>query len=125
MNLTPGAPQSAPDTNPSPPPVLEIRMGTGQPPDDESVDSWNLVTVLGEIDMNNAGQLVDALESVAGTAVVDLSAVTFIDSKGLQGLLQVQRALRRRGDDLILRHPSRAVRRILELTGLIGGFTEG
>jgi hypothetical protein len=70
MNLTPGAPQGAPDTNPSR--VLEIRTGTGQPPDDESADPWKLVTVRGEIDMDNAGELVDAIKRVAGTAVVDV-----------------------------------------------------
>ena len=123
MNLTPGAPQGAPDTNPSPTPVLEIHTGTGQPPDDESADPWKLVTVRGEIDMDNAGQLVDAINRVGGTAVVDLGGVTFIDSTGLKGLLRAQKAARQRGDDLILRHPSKAVRRVLEVTGLIDGFT--
>jgi anti-anti-sigma factor len=123
MNLTPGAPQDAPDTNPLPPlPVLEIRTGAGQPPGDESADSWRLVTVRGEIDMDNADQLVDAIKMVAGTAVVDLSGITFIDSTGLQGLLRAQKAARQRGDDLILRHPSKAVRRVLEMTGLIDRF---
>jgi anti-sigma B factor antagonist len=124
MNPTPDAPQGAPDANPSPPPpVLEIRMGTGQPPDDESGDSSQLITVRGEIDMDNAEQLVDAIKRVAGTAVVDLSGVTFIDSRGLHGLIRSQQAARQQGDDLILRDPSNAVRRVLELTGLIDGFT--
>jgi anti-sigma B factor antagonist len=123
MNTTPDAPQGAPDANPLPPPVLEIRTGTGQPRDDESADPWTLVTVRGEIDMDNTGELVDAIKSVAGAAVVDLSGVTFIDSTGLQGLLRSQRAARQRGDDLILRHPSKAVLRLLELTGLSDGFT--
>jgi len=123
MNTTPDAPQGEPDTNPSPPPVLEIRTGTDRPPDDESADPWKLVTVRGEVDMDNAGQLVDAIKRVAGTAVVDLSGITFIDSTGLQGLLRAQRTARQRGDDLILRHPSKAVRRVLELTRLIDAFT--
>lgn len=122
MNLTPDAPQGAPDANPSPP-VLEIRTGTGQSPDDESADAYQLLTVRGEIDMDNAGELVDAIKGIAGTAVVDLSGVTFVDSTGLQGLLRAQKAARQRGDDLILRHPSKAVRRLLELTGLSDGFT--
>jgi hypothetical protein len=70
MNQFPGGPQGALATNP--PPVLEIRTGTGQPSDNESAHSWNLVTVRGEIDMDNAGQLVDAITPVAGTAVVDV-----------------------------------------------------
>ena len=123
MNTTPDAPQGAPDANPSPPPVLEIRTDTGQPPAGEAPDPWTLVTVRGEIDMDNAGELVDAIERAAGIAVLDLSGVTFIDSTGLQGLLRAQKEARQRGDDLILRHPSNAVRRLLELTGLSDGFT--
>ena len=122
MNTTPDAPQGAPDTNPSPP-VLEIRTGTGQPSDDKSARPWKLVTVRGEIDMDNADEFVDAMRTVAGTAIVDLSGVTFIDSTGLQGLLRAQKAARKRADDLILRHPSKAVRRLLEMTNLLDRFT--
>jgi|SoiMethySBSTD1v2_1073268.scaffolds.fasta_scaffold127164_1 anti-sigma B factor antagonist len=121
MNLAPDAPQGPPTKNPSPP-VLEIRTDTGQGPAGESADSWELVTVRGEVDMDTAGQLVEAIAAVARTAVVDLSGVTFIDSTGLQELLRAQEAARRRGDDLILRHPSKAVRRVLEITGLIDRF---
>jgi anti-anti-sigma factor len=121
MNQFPGDARGAPDKNR--PPVLEIRTGTGQPSDDEAAHPWNLVTVRGEIDMDNAGQLVDAITPVAGTAVVDLSGVKFIDSTGLQELLRAQKAARERGDDLILRHPSKAVHRLLELTNLIDRFT--
>jgi anti-anti-sigma factor len=120
MNLTPG-PDQAPAGSPSPPPPLEIRTDTGQSPD--GADAWKLVTVRGEVDMDTAGQFVDAITTVAGTAVVDLSGVTFIDSTGLQGLLRAQEAARQRGDDLILRHPSKAARRVLEITGLIDTFT--
>ena len=123
MDLTPDAAQRAPDTNPLlPPPVLEIRTGTGQTPDEEPPDPWELVTVRGEIDMGNAGQVVDAIEA-AGSAVVDLSGVTFIDSAGLHGLLRAQEAGRERGDGMILRHPSEAVRRVLERTNMIDVFT--
>ncbi len=97
-------------------------MGTGQTLDEASHDYWELVTVHGEIDMGNAGQLVDAIE-VAGSAVVDLSGVTFIDSAGLHGLLRAQEAARERGDRMILRHPSEAVRRVLARTNLIDVFT--
>jgi anti-anti-sigma factor len=121
MNQFPGVAHSVPDKNP--PPVLEIHTGNGQPSDDGSAHPWNLVTVRGEIDMDNAGQLVDAITTIAGTAVVDLSGVTFVDSTGLQGLLRAQKAARQRGDDVILRHPSKAVRRLLELTNLIDRFT--
>ena len=123
MDLTPNASQGAPDTNPlPPPPVLEVGTGTGQTPDEEPPASWELVTVRGEIDMANAGQLVDAIE-VAGRAVVDLGGVTFIDSAGIHGLWRAQEAARERGDGLILRHLSTAVRRVLERTNMIDVFT--
>jgi anti-anti-sigma factor len=117
MNQFSGDPQGEPDKNP-PPPVLEIRTG-----DDESARPWKVITVRGEIDMDNAGQLVDAITTVVGTAVVDLSEVTFIDSTGLQGLVRAQKAAREHGDEVILRRPSKVVRRLLELTSLIDGFT--
>jgi anti-sigma B factor antagonist len=91
--------------------VLEIE------PDDEGI------TVRGEIDMETADRLAQALEAVSGTAVVDLEAVTFLDSVGICCLLKVQRAARNRGDDVILRHPSLAVRRVLELANLLDSFT--
>lgn len=97
-------------------------MGTSQSPDEEPPDAWELVTVCGEVDMGNAGQLVDAIE-LAGSAVIDLSGVTFIDSAGLHGLLRAQEAVRERGDGMILRGPSEAVLRVLERTNTIDVFT--
>ena len=122
MNLIPDAPQGTPDADPSPSPVLEIRTGTDQGSHDESAEPWTLVTVRGEIDMDNAGEFVDTMMRIAGAAVVDLSEVTFIDSTGVHGLMRAQQAARQRGYDLILRHPSTAVRRVLELAGLIDTF---
>ena len=121
MDVNPDAPQGAPDTHRLPP-VQEVRTGTSQSPDEEPPDAWQLVTVRGEIDMGNAGQLVDAIER-AGSAVIDLSGVTFIDSAGLHGLLRAQEAVRERGDGMILRGPSEAVLRVLERTNTIDVFT--
>ncbi len=121
MDLTSDAPQGAPDPHPLPP-VQEVRACTSQSPDEQRPDAWELVTVRGEIDMANAGQLVDAIEA-AGRAVVDLSGVTFIDSAGLHGLWRAQEAARERGDGLILRNLSTAVRRVLERTNMIDVFT--
>jgi anti-anti-sigma regulatory factor len=39
--------------------------------------------------------------------VLVLDGLSFVDSSGLQGILDAQRSVRERGDDLILRrHPS-------------------
>jgi anti-sigma B factor antagonist len=55
--------------------------------------------------------------------VLSLEGVTFIDSSGLRGLIQAQRSIRDRGDDLVLRRPAPVVRRLLEITGLLDEFT--
>jgi anti-sigma B factor antagonist len=56
--------------------ALAIRSGHGQ-------DSSAILTVSGEIDMSNAGELTDALENAQGHVVVDMSAVEYLDSAGL------------------------------------------
>ena len=116
MNITPEPERLPPKL------IFDVRTAAGTTPDEAASQRWELVTVRGEVDMHTAGQVVDAVEEVAGTAVVDLSAVTFIDSRGIRGLLQAQRALRERGDELILRDPSSSVRRVLELTGMTDVF---
>ncbi len=84
--------------------------------------SDGVVTVRGDIDMGTIGELVEVLEQLGGTVVVDLAEVTFLDSSGLQGMLDARRVARERGDDLILRRPSPPVSRILEMTDLNGVF---
>ena len=50
--------------------------------------------------------------------VLDLSAVTFIDSTGLSALMDARVESDRDGWDFSVRHPSAAVRRVVELAGL-------
>jgi anti-sigma B factor antagonist len=119
MNTTPATPQDAPEPNPIPPLIFEIRTTPGN----EASERWTVVTVRGDVDMDTASQLVDAIKAVAGTAVVDLNAVTFLDSIGIRGLVQAQEALRERGEELILRDLSPSVRRVLELAGMTNVFT--
>lgn len=70
------------------------------PFDIESLDASGvrIVLVHGEIDMVSAGQLTghlyEADEMDAIAVVVDLCAVTFMDSSGLVALLRAQRAFR-------------------------------
>jgi anti-anti-sigma factor len=72
--------------------------------------------VEGEVDLAAADALRDALlgSAAAGTSVVDVSGVTFIDSTGLHVLLTAARALNGTGP-LVVRSPSRAVRRLLSI----------
>jgi anti-anti-sigma factor len=84
----------------------------------------HLVTVSGEIDLATAPQVAEALAQAAnGTVRVDISAVTFLDSSGLQALVAGHRYITRTGGRLILCGPlDPIVHRTLELTGLDGVF---
>jgi len=85
-----------------------------------------VLRLTGEIDSS----VVDAYEFEAAMgavdhspAVVDASAVPFLDGRGLQFLTRVPGDARSTGGDPVLRRPARAVRRIVDLTGAAGLFT--
>jgi anti-sigma B factor antagonist len=64
-------------------------------------------------------ELADASERPrVGTVIVDLSAVTFIDSTGLGVLVGAARRLRAQGGDLQLVGCTTALRRVLVIAGL-------
>ena len=82
----------------------------------------------GEIDLYTAPRLQSELTAaMAGDdparIVVDMSAVEFCDSTGMNVLLAAHRQARERGGDLALAAPRAAVRKILEVTGLGSVFT--
>jgi anti-sigma B factor antagonist len=74
-----------------------------------------VLRLIGEIDMDTAPILRRRLESDAPVTVLDLAEVTFIDSTGLNVLIN---ANRNRVDGLVLRSPVGAVSRVLELSGI-------
>jgi anti-sigma B factor antagonist len=83
---------------------------------------WILV-VLGEIDVATSPRLRAELASVldrgARTIVLDLSAMSFIDSSGLGVLVGALKRLReQQGDDIVVRGLQDPVRRVFEITGL-------
>jgi anti-anti-sigma factor len=82
----------------------------------------DLIVLRGELDMETVGHLTKQLEAVEGTVIVDLDGVTFLDSTGLQSLVHARDAARQRGDDVILRHPSAAVSRVLDVTNMWESF---
>lgn len=53
-----------------------------------------------------------------GQVILDLSGVRFLDSSGLRVILVAREALVQRDAQLVLRAPSEAVRRLLEITAL-------
>lgn len=75
--------------------------------------------VEGELDMATAHRLRNALQghlSAGGDVVLDVSGLSFIDSTGLQELLDLSELLTEGA--VVLRSPSRTVRKLLRVTGL-------
>lgn len=88
-----------------------------------SVDGRAVAWVAGDLDTAGAAPLrefVAALGSASGggEVVIDLSALSFIDSTGIQALLQGESDLARRGGRLVLRDPPEAITRLLSICGL-------
>ena len=81
-----------------------------------------IVTIVGEIDMANAPEVKSAIEASrdgAERVVVDLSAVTFLDSSALNALLHSQRDLAEHEIAFSVVGPAdQAVRKVFEITHL-------
>jgi len=86
-----------------------------------------VVVARGEIDVASAPELHAALNEAmgaqAGTVIVDLSAVTFIDSTGLGVLVGAEKDMREAEQHLQLVVSQPQISRLLELTGLDTVFT--
>ncbi|HEY3725190.1 MAG TPA: STAS domain-containing protein [Acidimicrobiia bacterium] len=85
-------------------------------------DHGDVLDVRGELDMASVPQFDAAIRLLMSTArtklVVNLSAVTFIDSSGLGALLRAHRISRDHGVAFVLQDPSDRVRSLLALTAL-------
>ena len=90
------------------------------------VDGLAVITVDGDIDMDSAPELGVALEGVTADrhVVLDLGSVDFMDSSGLKVLIAQTIRRGEAGGSLYVRNPSRAVRRVVEVTGLSQFFFE-
>jgi anti-anti-sigma factor len=62
---------------------------------------------------------VERAEDETKQIVLDLSRLTFFDVSGAMFLLEAQERARATGREIVVHHPSRAVRRVLELTGTL------
>ena len=91
---------------------------------DEQVGAVVLVTVDGEVDASNTrelgARLRDSLSNQAFALVVDLSAVGYIDSAGINLLFALGSELAQRRQELHLVVPRDApIARMLTITGLV------
>jgi anti-anti-sigma factor len=82
--------------------------------------------VRGDLDMVSAAQLRDAISIFSdgrdGPVVLDVADVSFIDSSGINALVGARQGLVATGRGLELHGMSPSVRRVLELSGVIGHF---
>lgn len=86
-----------------------------------SADTW-VVTVTGEVDLNNHDHFKSAVEQAlsGGPAklIFDLAGVRFMDSSGLAVMLLAAK----RAASVEVRAASSAVRRLFQVSGLVGMF---
>jgi len=78
----------------------------------------HVMVLTGELDCSTGSSLTPMLANVAQGARdvrLDLSGVTFLDVTGLRVLCDAAAALQDRGQRLVVEHPSRAVRRLVQL----------
>lgn len=84
-----------------------------------------VVTVVGEVDADNCAEFGSRLLAAprGGSLVnLDLSGLSFIDSSGVSELIRVGEQISSRGQKLKILNPSDAVRRVLDITGLLEHF---
>ncbi len=85
-----------------------------------------VVVVHGELDVSTTPRLKDKVMSLAeqahASAVVDLSAVTFVDSTALGALVSGVKRFRENGGDLRLVVVDPHIEKVLEITGLTEVF---
>lgn len=77
----------------------------------------------GEIDGTTVAAFDRGPRSGTAPAVIDASAVTFLDCRGLRFLVRQTATARGCGRAPALRRPTRVVRRVLDVTGTGGLFT--
>src|SRR5690349_7528489 len=87
---------------------------------DVSTDVDGVLVLAGEIDSYTAPELSEHLGAKPPVEVIDVAGVTFIDSSGLRVLVEAHQSRAAVGSRLVLRAPSAAVQRLLEISGLAG-----
>lgn len=79
------------------------------------------IGVTGDVDAYSAPDLAAALDPIPGDGVftLDLSGVGFMDSSGIRVLVDAHQRGEDTGRRVVVANPSRSVRRILEISGLL------
>jgi anti-sigma B factor antagonist len=92
----------------------------------ESLANGAVITLSGELDAYNAPELRSTfervLESEPALVVLDLSAVTFLDSTVLGAIVGLLRRVREARGELRMVLPDTTARRIFEITNLVAAL---
>lgn len=108
-----GAPEPGADT-------VEMHHEVGSRPDEL------IVTVAGELDAANSAafgrELGGLIDAGARDVVIEAEGLSFIDSSGLQVLVEALDHARESGGSLTIRSLSAPARKVFEVTGLAGLF---
>lgn len=93
---------------------------------DRDLRGVHIVALHGELDIESADGLADALVDIAGsTVVVDLSDLTFMDSTGIGALVVARNRILADGQSqLVVTRPTGIVRKALEIVGLSSWIVE-
>ncbi|GAB2483951.1 anti-sigma factor antagonist BldG [Jatrophihabitans fulvus] len=93
----------------------------------QSVGGFPVVAVSGEVDVYSAPALKDSLTELlqggVSTVVVDLTAVSFLDSTGLGALVEARSATTDAGGALPLVCTQERILKLFAITGLDGVFS--
>lgn len=78
------------------------------------------VVLNGELDMETIALLQEVVGKEEGehTLELDLSGVSFVDSTGLKGLLDINNNWQQKGGRLLILHPQPDVAEVMQLVGL-------
>ncbi len=85
------------------------------------------VALAGDCDLAVSARLTEALLTAVGRAplvVVDLSALDFLDSSGVHGLVTAHHSAQGRGGRLVVVNPTGTVATVLDITG-VGALLSG
>ncbi len=107
---------------PEPPRAAELARLGGLAISSRRQGSVHTLSLAGELDLATAGAVEEALAHAEATdaksIVVDLSAVSFIDSTGVRLVLCAHARSLRSGDRVTLRRGPRAVQRVFAISGV-------
>ena len=83
-------------------------------------DPDGVLWLSGELDMNNADEFIRVASEVSEVRpdlILDLSDLSFMDSSGIRAVLAIAEHA---SGSVVLRQPSESVRKVIDLTGIVG-----